>query len=69
VLGGESGEGTFVENEDYNTATNKWKNFKPMPSGLHGLAPVLLKGEIHILNGSPHPGDGGSNYHHVFSTH
>ena len=69
VFGGESGEGTFVENEGYNPATNKWKTFKPMPSGLHGLASVLLKGKIHILNGGPHPGGGGSNHHLLFSLH
>ena len=67
VLGGESGEGTFVENEGYNPETKKWKTFAPMPSGLHGLASVLLKGKIHTLNGGPHPGGGGSNHHREFS--
>jgi hypothetical protein len=56
-----------VENEGYNPETKRWKTFAPMPSGLHGLASVLLKGKIHILNGGPHPGGDGSNHHREFS--
>ena len=67
VFGGESGEGTFVENEAYNLITGKWKKFPPMPVALHGLASVVLQGKIHILNGGPNPGGGGSNHHFVFS--
>jgi hypothetical protein len=67
VLGGESGEGTFVENEGYNPEIKKWKTFSPMPSGLHGLASVFLKGKIHTLNGGPHSKGGDSKYHREFS--
>ena len=66
VFGGESGQGTFVENEAYHPSTDTWKTFQPMPSGRHGLASVFWKNEIHILTGGPRPGGGGSNSHFVF---
>lgn len=66
VFGGESGEGTFVENEAYDPSTNKWKTFNSMPSGRHGLASVVWKNQIHLLTGGPKPGGGGSDSHLIF---
>jgi hypothetical protein len=66
VFGGESGAGTFVENEAYDPSTNKWRIFPPMPSGRHGLASVIWANQIHLLTGGPKPGGGGSDNHFVF---
>jgi len=67
VLGGESGEGTFKENEAYDPSKDDWITMSPMPRGRHGLGSAVTDGELHILTGGPKPGGGGSNAHWVFS--
>ena len=37
VLGGESEEKTFSENEAYKSETDNWVIMPPMPKGQHGL--------------------------------
>ncbi|HKI68820.1 MAG TPA: kelch repeat-containing protein [Verrucomicrobiae bacterium] len=67
VFGGESGEGTFNENEAYDPKSDQWQTMPPMPKSCHGLGSAVVNGAIHLLNGGPHPGGGGSKYHQVFT--
>jgi hypothetical protein len=60
VLGGESEEGTFSENEAYNPETDNWVIMKPMPKGQHGLGSAVHEDQLHVITGGPNPGGGGS---------
>ena len=66
MFGGESGEGTFTENESYNPNTDTWEILLSMPSGRHGLGSAKYKNTIHLFGGGPNPGEGGSNTHLIF---
>ena len=66
VLGGESGERTFTENEAYDPKTDSWETLAPMPTGRHGLGSAAYKGTVHLFDGGPNPGGGGSNTHTRF---
>jgi len=47
VFGGESGEGTFRENEAYDPKANQWTAQPPMPKSCHGLGSAVVNGAIH----------------------
>eukprot|EP00043_Microstomoeca_roanoka_P006425 m.62622 g.62622 ORF g.62622 m.62622 type:complete len:513 (-) comp13407_c0_seq1:714-2252(-) len=46
--------GTFNLVEIYNPKTNTWREGPPMPTGLHGLHPVVYNDMIYIAGGGDH---------------
>ncbi|EGD75226.1 hypothetical protein PTSG_06880 [Salpingoeca rosetta] len=46
--------------EIYNPTTNTWRQGPPMPTGLHGLHPVIYDNQIYIAGGGDHIGRGTS---------
>jgi len=67
VMGGEN-PGT-VENvvEAYNPATNTWSTKPPMQVGRHGIYPVKLGNNIHIVAGGDEKDFSYSNWHEVYA--
>jgi N-acetylneuraminic acid mutarotase len=66
VFGGESGEGTFRENETYDPASNTWQAMASMPTGRHGLGSAVVGGRIYVLGGGTTPGGSFSDLNDVF---
>jgi N-acetylneuraminic acid mutarotase len=66
VFGGESGEGTFRENEAYDPGRDTWRALAPMPTGRHGLGSAVVRGRIHVLGGGPTPGGSFSDLNEAF---
>ena len=67
VFGGEGGEGTFNENEAYDSARDAWQAMAPMPTARHGLGSAVVQGRIHVIDGGPTPGGSFSDLHEVFT--
>lgn len=66
VFGGESGEGTFQQNERYNARLNRWQAMAPMPTARHGLGAAAVAGHIYVLSGGPRPGGSYSRLNEIF---
>ena len=66
VFGGESGEGTFYQNERYNARLNRWQTMAPMPTARHGLGAAAVAGHIYVLSGGPRPGGSYSRLNEIF---
>ena len=66
VFGGESGEGTFHQNERYNARLNRWQTMAPMPTARHGLGAAAVAGHIYVLSGDPRPGGSYSRLNEIF---
>ena len=66
VFGGESGEGTFDQNERYNARLNRWQTMAPMPTARHGLGAAAVAGHIYVLSGGPRPGGSYSRLNEIF---
>ena len=66
VFGGESGQGTFDENEAYDPGTNIWQAMPSLPTARHGLAAVAVGGRIYVLAGGTTPGGSRSALNEVF---
>lgn len=56
VFGGEQNNGTFVNNERYDTTNNSWAHQYPMPTARHGLGVSANDGKIFVIGGGPDPG-------------
>jgi len=67
VLGGESADGTFHENERYVPGFDRWEPMTPMPTARHGLGSAVIEGRLHVLSGGPTPGVSFSNVNEVFT--
>ena len=66
VFGGESGEGTFHQNERYNARLNRWQTMAPMPTARHGLGAAAVAGHIYVMSGGPQPGGSYSRLNEIF---
>ena len=66
VFGGESGEGTFHQNERYIPRLNRWQTMAPMPTARHGLGAAAVAGHIYVLSGGPRPGGSYSRLNEIF---
>lgn len=66
VFGGESGEGTFHQNERYSPRLNRWQTMAPMPTSRHGLGAAAVDGHIYVLSGGPRPGGSYSRVNEIF---
>ena len=66
VFGGESGEGTFQQNERYSARLNRWQTMAPMPTARHGLGAVAVAGHVYVLSGGPRPGGSYSRLNEIF---
>ena len=66
VFGGESGEGTFRQNERYSARLNRWQTMAPMPTARHGLGAASVGGHVYVLSGGPRPGGSYSRLNEIF---
>ncbi len=70
VFGGEgpSGrpEGTYLQNEEYDPATDSWRTLTPMASPRHGLYGATVGGCIFTPSGGPRAGAFYSDVHEAF---
>ena len=66
VFGGESGEGTFHQNERYSARLNHWQTMAPMPTARHGLGATTVAGHVYVLSGGPRPGGSYSRLNEIF---
>ena len=58
VLGGELAPNTYVENEAYDLATEKWETLTPMPAGRHNFGAAVIAPNAYFVGGSLKPGVG-----------
>jgi N-acetylneuraminic acid mutarotase len=56
VLGGETSDKVFYENEVFDPATRSWARGIAMPEGRHGLGVVSFNNGLYVLLGGPQPG-------------
>ena len=66
VFGGESGEGTFHQNERYSARLDRWQTMAPMPTARHGLGAAAVAGHLYVLSGGPRPGGSYSRLNEIF---
>ena len=67
VMGGESGSGTFSNNEVYNPKEDQWQTLAPMPTARHGLGSAVVGGKLFVISGGPTPGGSFSDKNEIFS--
>ncbi len=70
VFGGEgnsgTASGTFMQNEEYNPATDAWRVLAPVPTPRHGLYGITLGRRIFAPAGGPIAGANYANRHEAF---
>jgi hypothetical protein len=58
IIGGEGGGRTYNEVEAYNTVTNSWRSFAPMPTRRHGMQAAICNGGVYVADGGRRQGSG-----------
>jgi N-acetylneuraminic acid mutarotase len=68
-IGGEgnpnSATGVFAENQAYDTASNSWKSYTPMPVPRHGTSAVVINTRIYVPGGGV-TGGGNPTFHNDY---
>jgi N-acetylneuraminic acid mutarotase len=67
VFGGESGTGTFNQNESYDPVANVWQAWTRMPTARHGLGVAVVGKTIFVVSGGPRPGASFSGLNEAFT--
>jgi glucose/arabinose dehydrogenase len=70
VIGGEGNgpfNGTFNNVEAYNPLTNIWRSLPNMTTARHGIYPVVLNGNVHVVAGGLQQAFSQSNRHEVYT--
>ena len=70
VIGGEGGgpsSGTYPNVEAYNPVTNTWRALPDLPTPRHGIYPVLVGDDIHVVAGGTMEGHSHSAIHEMYN--
>jgi N-acetylneuraminic acid mutarotase len=65
---GQPADGTFSNNEKYDTMTDTWTTEIPMPNPLLGLESVALGGKIYVIGGKPSLGNTVTDEVEIYNT-
>jgi N-acetylneuraminic acid mutarotase len=66
VFGGEYKRATRKDVESYDSATDQWRRWAPMPTARHGLGAAVIGRSIYVIAGGPKPGVSFSSVNEVF---
>ena len=66
VVGGETTEITFDNNEKYNPNTDSWTSEAPMPTARHGLVSIAIGEKLYVIGGGLEVAGLGDNINEIF---